>query len=303
MDKKTILQKIFSSLFDNPVFIKDTLVRNKIKSRIKLKLPDYTGYFVILMLPIAIAIIAHSTKSSTFFEALKPGFILASVIQALYFSYKAATHSSDSIAGEKEKRTFENLAATIMSPLEIVKGKYWTTFYPLACELLLLSPLYFIIGIIAKISIISLITVFLLTMAYIAFFTAVGVYHSSKTYNTSAARSGALGTLFLLTLGIYLFGGLTTGILFGTMGVITGGASTTSSALLALIPNALISSLNPISTVWVVFIGDLMNRNFLQASLAYLWFLQPVFAIFLYALIGIHLFKIAVKNVGRMPAI
>ncbi|MCE1248707.1 MAG: hypothetical protein LWY06_18865 [Firmicutes bacterium] len=296
------IQTGLASLFSNPVFINDIKIKQRKSSKVKLKLPDFTGYLVILMIPAAVGAIAESTNSSTFYAAFKSGFIAMCFLQVLVYCYRAAAYSSDAIAGERERRTFESLAVTVMSPLEIAKGKFWTTFFPLAREVTMLLPVFALIGVLAGVNWLTITLMYLLTLADIAFFAAVGLFHSSKAFSAMSARSGSMGTLFLLTIGMYLFGGMATGFIFAAFSIYGGQYMN----MVPMVINMIISSVNPLSTVWSVIFMEMMNRNAIPdfpgpfMFIKYMQYIQPVCAFVFYYLIGIRLFRTSVDNIGNI---
>lgn len=296
-----------SNLFSNPVYIKDTVIRARQQKKVRFRLPEGVGYLTLLMVPPIIGAVSYQINKSGFQETMKYTFAAICVLQVLIFCYRASIQASETVAGEKERRTFESLATTIMPPLEIAKGKYWSVFYPLARELTILLPVFTLIGLLSGFGIDNVLLIYLLTILDTAFFASTGLYHSTKSFNTTGARSGAIGTLVFMIIGVHFAGSIIGALLMGIIGGIAMNFAAPmgydhGSILLMTLPNTIISSLNPLSPAWSVFFFDLIKEHTQDASPFYFFanmkLIQPLTALVFYYLIGIKLFRLSVKNIG-----
>ena len=129
-------------------------------------------------------------------------------LTALTFSYFivmlvaiaiALNGTSSLVTGEREKKTFESLQATMLSPHEIVSGRLLTGLWPVMRELLIVAPLGLALGAMAGWGFQALLGVLLL-FSTIGFYGAVGLwssYCSKSTQYSNRLASGLAGSLLV----------------------------------------------------------------------------------------------------------
>ena len=110
--------------------------------------------------------------------------------------------TSGSIAGEKERQTFDLLVASLLSPWQIVWGKLASA---LAFALLLIlavlpvMSLAFLFGGVSAAEVLIALAGLVMTAV---FYASIGLFWSSVTRSSLGATSFALGTIILMLLGI-----------------------------------------------------------------------------------------------------
>jgi hypothetical protein len=100
-----------------------------------------------------------------------------------------------------------------MTPAQIVSGKFWSVFYPLALELTYFLPVSLILGNILKLNLISFVLAYMLVLINMALITIISLHSSSKSYNSRYAKQSAIASvtcflavelIFVLALGVQL---------------------------------------------------------------------------------------------------
>jgi hypothetical protein len=195
-----------SQISKNPLYIKDRIIQERINSRRRFRyLPPGVGYFSILLVPMIIVfLIMYADHHSLEIEVLKGSFIFSCYLQIFYFCYRSISNSFSLIVGEKEQRTFDSIISTTLSPREILLGKFWIAFYPLAYELTLLFPLFLLTGLFTGIQFFKLITVYLFTMGLIVFTVITGLWSSARATNSQHAHSWASGIMGGIIVGTFI---------------------------------------------------------------------------------------------------
>jgi len=202
------LFKIFRSIRENPVYLLEKRFhRDKASTGINyVRIFSLLVYPAILLLPFSIIfILTGGMKNSEFFyEPLPNAFLVPFYIQTLYFCWRAASHSWSLISKERERRRYDNLVSTLMTPAEIVKGKFMASFLPLAIELTVFMPIFAGISFFCGINELTttILGVYLFTLLFIAFFTTLGLYFSSRSRNTIKARNFTIRALVFMFIGL-----------------------------------------------------------------------------------------------------
>lgn len=294
---------LIRSFNQNPIYIKDQQIKRRLISRKKLAIPPWIGYITILLLPLIIYALFIIKDHAFRIEDMRNIFIATCFIQVMYFCYRGVSHSYNLITREKEMRTYGNLISTMMSPREIVKGKFWMSFYPLAKELTIFFPLFFFIGFVLKVSVQSLIMIYLFCLVHIGFLSIVGLFFSARNRDSMSARSSAIGTLAFMVFGTYLIGTMFT----LALGFIGRGFTNTGMGIgfiLMIIPNIILNIFNPIINATTVlfpsFSRSIPGMNTSTSML--IGIVYPVFCMVVYFVVGTVLFKKTVKKVGELPS-
>ncbi len=289
------MKNLMEKMNNNPVYIKEIKVRERLNSRQKLKLPSWSGYLAILILPLLITILMNSFKQRLSIKDLQSVFMISIFLQVLYYIYRGASHAWGLITGEKEMKTYGNLISTGMSPEEIVQGKFWASFFPLAKELTFLSPVFVIICLLLQIQLFFLIQVYLLTLLFTAFFSMVGIYFSAREKTSTEARNNTVRTIVVLLVGIYVAGSILTFIsamLFSSIGI-------HHYSPLYMIPMMLLSAISPFTSLWAGSI--LINSPQLDNNTILIYSGYIIFTFFIYIVTTRVLYKKTVKRMGEIP--
>ena len=290
------MRKLFEKLNNNPVYIKDITVQERLNSRKKLRLPTWSGYLAILLLPLAITIMMTSFKQRLSLNDLKGVFMASIFLQVIYYIYRGASHAWGLITGEKEMKTYGNLISTGMSADEIVRGKFWASFFPLAKELTYLFPVFAGIGLLLQIQIFFLLQVYLMTLLFTAFFSMVGTYFSAREKTSIEARNNTVRTIAFLLVGIYVVSSVLTfvlALLFSSLGMVH------YSTPLYMIPMMLLCAISPLTGLWaanIIILSPLLDNNSLLIYSGYM-----IFTCVIYIIATQVLYRKTVKRMGEIP--
>jgi len=112
------------------------------------------------------------------------------------------------VTGEREKKTFESLQSTMMSPTEIVNGRVLAGLWPVLRELTIVSPLALLLGLISGFAFKALLCVCLL-YSTVLFYGMVGLWSSYFSKSTQNANRLATGIAASLVVGIPVVASLT----------------------------------------------------------------------------------------------
>jgi len=290
------------ALNQNPIFAKEQQVHRRIHSQKKFAMPSWTGYLSILLLPVLLGFLLNLIKVLTP-DDIKYFFIGSIVLQVLYYCYRGLSHSWNLIAREREMKSYDSLISTVMSPNEIVKGKFWSSFYPLALEIIALLPVFLLTGLLLRIKVLCLAFTFIFTILFAAFFSMAGLYFSARANNTVQARNNSIRLLAFMSIGtiiasffISLFITLMTPILWKILGL---SASRTGILIISAIPSTLLYTINPLANISSILVIEFIPRStgsFEWASIGFL-----TFSFIIYTVIGIILYRKTVKRIRMIP--
>ncbi|MCD4783253.1 MAG: hypothetical protein K8T10_05395 [Candidatus Eremiobacteraeota bacterium] len=295
---------LIKSFNQNPIYIKDQQIQKRLTSRNKLSIPPWLGYLTILLLPLIMYSLFSIKHPSFDVKDMRSIFIVTCFLQVIYFCYRGVSHSYNLITHEKEMKTYGNLISTMMSPREIVKGKFWMSFYPLAKELTIFFPLFFFIGFLLKVSIQSLIMIYIFGLIQIGFLSIVGLFFSARSRDSMSARSSAIGTLAFMVFGTYLIGillSMASGFIAEAINCSSGGMG----FMIMAIPIGILNIFNPVSNTIAALLPTFSNfiQNLMDISTSMLiGFVYPVFCMVVYFYVGMVIFKKTVKKVAELPS-
>lgn len=280
--------RFLDNLNNNPIYLKEIKVRERLNSRRKFQVPACTGYIAILLFPIAMAIILSLTAQQLTPDNLKSVFMITVFLQVLYFIFRGGSHAWGLISGEKEMKTYENLISTVMSPDEIVQGKFQAVFFPLSKELTLLFPVFAAIGILLQIQLFFLVQVYLQTLFLMALFTMVGIYFSNKEKTTAEARINTIRMIaFLLVITL---------IMVPVLAVLE---NVDTMFSLPMFPSIIIYVINPFMLLWMMRI--MITASVLEASAFLLFLVCSAFSLLIYTLILWTLYRRTTDMIGEIP--
>jgi hypothetical protein len=188
----------------NPLYMKDKIIQDRINSRKRFRfLPAWLGYLSIFLIPmIFVACAKFHDHDMIRVEHFRSCIIFSCYLQIIYFSYRALSNSFSLIVREREQRTFDSIITTIISPGDILLGKFWIASSPLLYELTLLFPVFVWAGLLTDIPFFKLLSVYLFTLGIIIFSVISCLWASARGRNTQNAHAWA--------------GGIMGGIIFGT---------------------------------------------------------------------------------------
>lgn len=213
------MMDFWRKLNENPVYLREKLLFGREQARKKFVSPIGL-HLVFLILPTLSGCFYRLFEREITMDNLKTVFALSIFFSIIFYLFTGFTGCS-LFAREKERRTYNDLISTAMSPEEIVLGKFWFSFYPAAREMTLYLPIYLIMGFLLKMSLLPLFLIYVLVLIIIALTSLAGLYFSinSKTEKEASVRAAAIvfPVFFVLTMVclfvpcLYLFDSLKVG--------------------------------------------------------------------------------------------
>jgi len=207
-------------LLENPIFLKDFKIRKRKEDRKKIRIPGYMGYLAVLTLPLVVIgtifIVSSGTATHDWWRQFSQITMAITIfLQLFYFIFKSISNSFSLFSSEKELRTYGGLISSMLSPADILHGKFMVAFYPLFLEITGFFPLFMGIGLLFKLSIGKIFAIYIINVIVIFFFTLLGLYcsmtsnSSSKSHSRAAFIAGFLlvGTLIIDSIIAALFSG------------------------------------------------------------------------------------------------
>ena len=185
------MMNLWKKLNENPVYIREKILFEREKKRKKFVSPIVL-HLTFLILPVLTCYFYGIFQQGVRIENLRTIFAFSMAISILFYPM-LALGSSALFAREKEKRTYDNLISTALSPGEIVMGKFWFSFSPALKEMTIYFPIYVVIGFLLKMSLLSLVSIYIFALIFVGLNSFVGLYFSVKTNTTREASDKCLG--------------------------------------------------------------------------------------------------------------
>lgn len=196
------MMNLWQKLNENPVYIREKILFEREKKRKKFVSPFFI-HLAILILPALSGYLYGIFDKGLPVDNLKTLFSFSMVFSILFYLF-VGFGSCSLFAGERERRTYDDLISTAMSPEEIVLGKFWFSFYPAALEMTTYFPIYLIMGLLLKMSLLPLFLIYVFVLVAIALTSLTGLYFSinAQTANEAGVRcSSILYPIFFLASG------------------------------------------------------------------------------------------------------
>lgn len=201
------MMNLWKKLNENPVYIREKLLFSKEKARKKF-VSAFFIHLAILILPALSGYLYGIFDKGLPVDNLKILFSFSMVFSILF--YLVVGFSSCSLfARERERRTYDDLISTAMSPEEIVLGKFWSSFYPAALEMTTYFPIYLIMGLLLKMSLLPLFLIYVFVLVVIALTSLTGLYFSinAQTADEAGVKCGSiLYPIFFVVSGFTILG-------------------------------------------------------------------------------------------------
>ncbi len=144
---------------------------------------------------------ASMSGQSTFNGSSGHTVFLALVITALIaVNFIAPIMAAGSIAGERERQTFDLILLTELRPIDIIIGKIAATCAYCMLFVTALTPLMAITFLIGGVDIGELAIMYIIIMSTALLYTSIGVYWSTRTQTAITATGYALATILVLLL-------------------------------------------------------------------------------------------------------
>jgi ABC-type transport system involved in multi-copper enzyme maturation permease subunit len=164
---------------------------------------------IYLLIVSGVALLLYATIASTFETDLNAGrqigrtlFLVIALVALVEVCIITPVLTSGSIAGEKERQTFDLLIASLLSPWQIVWGKLASA---LIYALLLIFAVVPVMSLAFLFGGVSPMEVFIALVGLITtavFYATIGLFWSSMTRTALGATSFALGSIIMMLLGI-----------------------------------------------------------------------------------------------------
>ncbi len=276
---------------NNPIYLKEKIIRERGKKKRRFPIPEWTGYLAILLMPLFFLMAFNKWNYNILNEGIKVTFGITCYLQILYFCYRALSTSFSLIVKEKEQRTFTGIITTPVTAEEIMRGKFFSAFCPVVKELTILLPLFLLLGMFAKLTILKLLGVYFLSLGYIIFIITGGLWASTRARNSQTAHSWTGGIIGFMLLGTYVFAMLMNvfvRIFTDSYGLI----EKATFFPLALNPFSHLSVLLYMDSYWY---GNFMGKDF------YIFFFCIVFTCLTYCLTGSFFWNNTLKRLKYIP--
>ena len=205
------------ALWNNPIFYKARLLEKREYRRSKSSFwVKQMGLVWCVLVPLVwVAVMAFpeimdafSPKYEAFELKVALGHLTANWLTALTLSYYvvslvsiglAISSTSALVTGEREKKTFESLQATMLSSEEIVNGRLMCGLYPVMRELVIVTPVGLVLGGLAGFGGKAVLCASLL-YSTVAFYGMVGLwssYVSKSSQHANRLASGLAGSILV----------------------------------------------------------------------------------------------------------
>jgi ABC-type transport system involved in multi-copper enzyme maturation permease subunit len=186
----------------NPVLVKE--LRGRMRGARAFVL--LTVYLIILSLAMLLLYTAVASSAGTDLNAGRR------IGQALFYGIAAVALievcvitpalTAGSIAGEKERQTYDLLVSSLLSPWQIVLGKLGAALAFALLLILAVVPLMSLAFLFGGVSLAQVIILLAGLVATAVFYACVGLFWSAAMRSTLGANSFALGTIIAMLLGI-----------------------------------------------------------------------------------------------------
>ncbi len=134
-------------------------------------------------------------------DAAEAGFAVSVFLHCLFVALRAISSTVATVAWEKERRTFDILTATPMSPRALLGGKFLSTQVPLLLEMACYLPGWLVFWFIGAARLGQVAELAFLTVGLQAFFSSFGLWASLARGSAESAGRLVYGVLGALTMG------------------------------------------------------------------------------------------------------
>lgn len=191
---------MLTRLFDNPVS------RKELHGRMR----DYRTFILITiylgLIGMVIGYIYYSQGTSYSYSRFNPSaradlgkniFYALILIELVLINFISPGLTAGAITSEREHRTFDLLKTTLLTPRELVLGKFWPAFVYILLLIFTTLPIQGIASILGGIGLPELVISTLILTATGALLCALGIFLSSGLKRTAAATIASYGTILL----------------------------------------------------------------------------------------------------------
>ncbi|HWQ11153.1 MAG TPA: ABC transporter permease subunit [Roseiflexaceae bacterium] len=186
----------------NPILVKE--LRSRMRGARAFVL--LTVYLLILS---SVTLLLYSGMASNLGSDLNAGrqigkalFLVVAAVALVEVCVITPALTSGSIAGEKERQTFDLLVASLLSPWQIVWGKLASALAFVLLLILAVVPVMSLAFLFGGVSAAEVLIALAGLVATAVFYASVGLFWSSVTRSSLGATSFALGSIIMLLLGV-----------------------------------------------------------------------------------------------------
>jgi ABC-2 type transport system permease protein len=141
-------------------------------------------------------------------------FLLISAVALIEVCFITPTLTSGSIAGEKERQSYDLLVASLLSPWQIIWGKLAAALSFALLLILAIVPMMSLAFLFGGVTLAEVLIALAGLVATAVFYSTIGVFWSTALRTTLGANSMSIGTIIMMLLGIP-FLALIFGLIFG----------------------------------------------------------------------------------------
>ncbi|HMO56735.1 MAG TPA: ABC transporter permease [Roseiflexaceae bacterium] len=164
---------------------------------------------IYLLIVSGVALLLYATMASTFETDLNAGrqigrtlFLVISLVALVEVCIITPVLTSGSIAGEKERQTFDLLIASLLSPWQIVWGKLASALIYALLLIVAVVPVLSLAFLFGGVSALEVLVALIGLAATAVLYATIGLFWSSLTRSSLGATSFALGSIIMKLLGI-----------------------------------------------------------------------------------------------------
>jgi len=192
-------------LYNNPIFFRETRVFPRSRGMKFLSILHLLIYPLIYIVPFLFVsftylISEHWDHYLRDIKGILAGCFTFAVVIQFFYILGTSISTQTSLTKEKEMKTYEGLVASLMSPSEIILGKLLVCLYPTLTALLVYSPFFAGMGILAGFSFWGLVSVVFYSVGFSVFCGLVGIFASSVSSQSKKAQNVASAILAFLIL-------------------------------------------------------------------------------------------------------
>ena len=288
---KKLLPRSFLRFMDNPLYIRDTAIVNRSYENYSTmknsadRMKSITYIAVVLL----IVIIGVSYGTGRLVSLRNISFRLA-LVGFLIMIASEFRNTANMMQFEETTGGYDTLISSLLTPEEILQGKFWIFLYPAIKKVLLFSPLIIIGGVLSGFSIPGILSLVILLFAYMVMANLTMLYYGiPDTSYESDTLKDIYSTAVLMFCGGLALSAHLVDLAYQYLGFIP------------IKESEVFEDIFPISQLWIKYsrgFTDRLDPVMLSATVLFLAIFLCMFAIFFR-----YVYKKALKKLGEVPQI
>ena len=203
--------EFIEKLRNNPIFMRDRLIRRKPEKGRKFKFPSWGVYLIILLFAPFVGLILfinfkiHPNVKGIeilplIIKSMRNCFAVSIVLQFIFFSYRGCEEGCRLMFNDEIYDYAQEHLESGMNQKDILLGYVMSAFYATAEELTMFLTFFVILGLAMGYNIPGLFLTYLFTLLFIAYFTLIGVKNSClvETFKKAMEKSTQQITIMCL---------------------------------------------------------------------------------------------------------